>query len=50
MKNKEFLQAKIDSLNPFESHANVWWIPVKYSQLLNLDGLRVFLDRKLAQK
>lgn len=49
-KNKEFLQAKIDSLNPFESHANVWWISVKYSQLLNLDGLRVFLDRKLAQK
>lgn len=45
--NKKEFQSMLDDLNPFEVHQKVWWITSKYNQMLNLDGLRVFLSRKL---
>ena len=45
--NKKEFQSMLDELNPFEVHKKVWWITSKYNQMLNLDGLRVFLSRKL---
>lgn len=47
--NKKTLQDLLNDLNPFETHQKIWWVPSKYNQLLNLDGLRVFLSRKLNQ-
>ena len=47
--NKTSLQGMLDALNPFEVHQKIWWISPKYSQLLNLDGLRIYLSHKLAQ-
>lgn len=44
--NKADFQKMLDSLNPFISHQKIWWIDSDHNQLLNLDGLRVFLTRK----
>lgn len=46
-KNKADFQAMLDSINPLADHQQIWWIGPKYNQLLNLDGLRVLLTRKM---
>lgn len=46
-KNKADFQAMLDSINPLADHQQIWWISSKYNQLLNLDGLRVLLNRKM---
>lgn len=46
-KNKADFQAMLDSTNPLADHQQIWWIGPKYNQLLNLDGLRVLLTRKM---
>ena len=48
-KNKSNFQKIIDELNPFDSHQRIWWIDSDHNQLLNLDGLRVFLARKIGK-
>lgn len=45
-KNKTDFQTMVDDLNPFKKHQKVWWINSEYNQLLNLDGLHVFLNSK----
>ena len=46
-KNKANFQAMLDSINPLADHQQIWWIDSKHNQLLNLDGLRVFLSSKM---
>lgn len=46
-KNKADFQAMLDSINPLADHQQVWWVGSKYNQILNLDGLRVLLTRKM---
>lgn len=48
-KNKKDFQDTLDSLNPFNDHQRTWWINSKHNQLLNLDGLRIFLAQKLSK-
>ena len=48
--NQATLQAFVDELDPFVKHVPIWWIPSKYSQLLNLDGLRTLLSQKLNRR
>ena len=48
--NKKAVQSLLDSLNPLADHQRIWWIDSEYNQLLNLDGLRVFLAQKLNKK
>ncbi|MDB6234736.1 hypothetical protein DM298_08375 [Lactobacillus amylovorus] len=45
--DKKAFQSMLDSLNPLADHQKIWWIGSKYNQLLNLDGLRVFMAQKL---
>ena len=44
---RKAFQRMLDSLNPLTDHQQIWWIDSRYNQLLNLDGLRVFLARKI---
>lgn len=46
-KNKADFQNMLNSINPFEDHQKIWWIDSQHNQLLNLDGLRVFLSSKM---
>lgn len=46
-KNKADFQSMLNSINPFEDHQKIWWIDSQHNQLLNLDGLRVFLSSKM---
>ena len=46
---RKAFQRKLDSLNPLTDHQQIWWIDSRYNQLLNLDGLRVFLARKIGK-
>lgn len=46
---RKAFQRMLDSLNPLTDHQQIWWIDSRYNQLLNLDGLRVFLARKIGK-
>lgn len=46
-KDKKAFQNMLDTLNPLADHQKIWWIGPEHNQLLNLDGLRVFLAQKL---
>ncbi len=46
---RKAFQRMVDSLNPLTDHQRIWWIDSEHNQLLNLDGLRVFLARKIGQ-
>ena len=46
-KDKKAFQSMVDTLNPLTDHQKIWWIGPEHNQLLNLDGLRVFLAQKL---
>lgn len=48
-KDKKAFQSIVDTLNPLADHQKIWWIDSRYNQLLNLDGLRVFLARKIGK-
>ena len=48
-KDKKAFQSIVDTLNPLADHQQIWWIDSRYNQLLNLDGLRVFLARKIGK-
>lgn len=44
---RKAFQRILDSLNPLTDHQRIWWIDSEHNQLLNLDGLRVFLARQI---
>ena len=48
-KNRLAFQKMLNELNPFNNQQTTWWIDPGHSQLLNLDGLRIFLARKFGQ-
>ena len=45
--DKKAFQSMLDTLNPLADHQKIWWIGSEHNQLLNLDGLRIFLAQKL---
>ena len=45
--DKKDFQSMLDTLNPLADHQKIWWIGSEHNQLLNLDGLRIFLAQKL---
>lgn len=46
---RKAFQRILDSLNPLTDHQRIWWIDSEHNQLLNLDGLRVFLARQIGK-
>lgn len=42
-KQKKSFQHLINQFNPLQSSQDIWFVLPKYSQLLNLDGLRIYL-------